>query len=180
MFPQPEIIEFKTEIPQTKLLSVLDIRWWRDDSYRNESFVGSVSVSAGPQEEETIYWSKPEPEQTKTTTPGVIIMSNGHINEMLEVYNADSFTNRLEHFIGQQIFIIPEVEHIFFSMENDYINVWTVINILDREVRRNIYDAEYGVMDFFKDLRFDFHVICRNNRNIKELHPSEANYILHR
>jgi hypothetical protein len=178
MFPKPEKIEFKTEIPQTGLFTGFGQPWESEESYLSKSVLNSVSSRSGLKPD--IYWSEPENEQTKTTTPGLVIMSNGHINEMLEVYNADSFTNRLEHFIGQQIFVIPEVQYIFFSIESDYINVWTVINVLDREVRKRIYDAEYGVMDFFKDLRFDFHVICRNNRNINEIHPSEANYILQR
>jgi hypothetical protein len=180
MFSHPEKIEFKTEIPQTKLFTGFGASWETEESYLNKSFLSSVSLRAGVGQGKVTYWSEPEQKQTKTTTPGLVIKSNGHTNKMLKIYKVDSYTNRLEHFIGEQIFVVPEVEHIFFSTENDSINIWTVINVLDREVRRKIYDAEYDILDFFKDLLFDFHVVCRNNRNINEIHPSKAKYILHR
>ena len=80
MFLQPEKIEFKTEIPQTKLFTGFGVSWETEESYLNKSFLGSVSLRAGAARGKVTYWSEPEQKQTKTTIPGVVVKSNGHTN----------------------------------------------------------------------------------------------------
>lgn len=180
MIPQTKKTEIRTEIPQTRMATGFNVLWDIEDSHIDKPLLGSLSLSAEFGDKMANYWSGLEQKHTKMTALGAVVVSNGYTNEMLEINEVDSYTNRLEHFIGEQIFLIPEVEHIFFSIVNDSINVWTIINLLDREVRKRIYHAEYNILNFFRDLSFDFHVACRNNRNINEIHPSRTKYILHR
>jgi hypothetical protein len=102
------------------------------------------------------------------------------IDENLQIDIIDSVTNRLENFLAERFFSIPEVEYVFLSIEKDSMDIWTVINKLDREIRKKIYDVEYDILDIIKGFEFDFHVICRNNRTIEELYPSNARMIFQR
>jgi hypothetical protein len=96
------------------------------------------------------------------------------VDEILQIDRAESLTDRLENFIAERFLDIPSVEFVFLSSENDSIDVWTVINKLDREVREKIYDIEYGILGILRDFQFDFHVICRNDKSIEEIRPSTA------
>lgn len=92
----------------------------------------------------------------------------------------NSAEDKLEIFIVKSISQISEVEYILFSKIEDYYEIWTVINKLDREVRERIYDIEFNILRRFKALYFDFHVICRNNRDIKDFYSSNTKIIFQR
>jgi len=87
---------------------------------------------------------------------------------------ANSEEDKLEIFIVKSISKITEVEYIFLSKRDNYYEIWTVINKLDREVRGRIYDIEYNILQHFRDNYFDFHVICRDDKNIEEIFPTNT------
>ncbi len=86
-------------------------------------------------------------------------------------YNiSNTLDDSLENYIIKNISVIPEVELVRVSkIADDYYGITTVINKLDRNVRESIYNIEYSIMNHFKDLNADFHVICRNGRDIKDM-----------
>jgi hypothetical protein len=88
----------------------------------------------------------------------------------------NSIDDNLEMFIAKRISQISEVEYILLTKKDDYYEIWTIINKLDRGVRDKIYDIEYNILEHFEDKYFDFHVICRNDKSIKEICP--PNYII--
>ncbi len=90
----------------------------------------------------------------------------------LEVLN--SVDDNLDIFIVNNLSQISEVEYIILYKKDNYYEIWTVINKLDREVRERIYDVEYDLLGHFRDIRFDFHVTCRDDRNINEIFPTNA------
>jgi hypothetical protein len=83
-------------------------------------------------------------------------------------------SDNLEDFIAKRFFKIPAVECIFFSIENGLIEIRTVINKYDKEVAKNIYTAEYDLLETFNDILFDFYIIYRNNRHINDIYPPES------
>lgn len=87
---------------------------------------------------------------------------------------ANSADDKLEIFVAKSISQVPEVEYIIFSKIDNYYEIWTVINKLDREARDRIYDVEYNILERFRDNYFDFHVICRNDKSIEEICPTNA------
>jgi len=94
-----------------------------------------------------------------------------------EVYwNSDS----IENIISERFFKIPEVEGIFFSMENDLIEVRTVINKYDKDIAKTIYIAECDIIETFGDYFFDFLIIYRDDRKIDDICPSESIIIFRR
>lgn len=86
--------------------------------------------------------------------------------------------NTTEHtvgsFIGQALSQIPEVEYVLLMKEESFLNIWTVIDKLDRTVRDQIYRIEFDIMGKFPELLFDFHVIARRGRPAQTVLPSEA------
>jgi len=95
---------------------------------------------------------------------------------------ADAYwnSNTIENIISERFFKIPDVECIFLSIENDLINVRTVINKYDKKIAKNIYTAEYDLLEIFKDYFFDFLIIYREDREIDDICPSESVIIFRR
>ncbi len=184
MSPQIQTVEVSTNIP-SKLFITADIT----KKIRSYSQTGCID---GPQTKTPVSTSEPDDKLSSWIEivhlhltalfpiPVTDVLDPYTIDETLQIQKVDTSTNRLENFVAEKLFTIPEVEYVFLSLENNLINIWTTINILNREVRKKIYDIEYDILDLFKDFRFDFHVISRNNRNINELHPSKAKTIFHR
>ena len=86
-------------------------------------------------------------------------------------------TDNLENFIAERFGAISLAEFVFLSIEKDSIDIWTIINKLDRKVREKIYEIEYEILGKFKEFQFDFHVMCRDDRNIEEVRPSGSKMI---
>ncbi|MCK9376366.1 MAG: hypothetical protein M0P73_09455 [Syntrophobacterales bacterium] len=87
---------------------------------------------------------------------------------------ANSKDDKLESFIAESISQVQEVEYILLSKIGNHYEIWIVINKLDREVRDRIYDVEYDILEQFSDTYFDFHVVCRDDRNIEDIFPTDA------
>jgi len=86
----------------------------------------------------------------------------------------NSTKDNLEIFIVNSISQVPEVEYILISKIDNYYEIWIVINKSDREVRGRIYDIEYDILERVRGNYFDFHVICRDDRNIDEICPTNT------
>ena len=80
----------------------------------------------------------------------------------------------------QQVSCIPEVEYIFLLEEDTAFGIWTIIDVLDRDVRRRIYEKEAMLIDAFPGIPFDFHVVARENRNVEVVAPSGGTLIFSR
>jgi hypothetical protein len=106
------------------------------------------------------------------------IMANEVHRPQYEITN--TLDNLIDNLIVKHISQVSEVEYILFSKIKDYYEIWTVINKLDRGVREKIYDIEFNMLRKFKGLHFDFHVICRNDRNIKDFYSSNTKMIFQR
>ncbi len=90
-------------------------------------------------------------------------------NQQPKAIISNTIDDSLENYIIKTISQLPKVEQVKVSKIGNFYEVWTVINKLDRKVRQQIYNMEYSIMEKFRDIDFDFHVITRNNRNIKDL-----------
>jgi hypothetical protein len=51
----------------------------------------------------------------------------------------------------------------------DGFHVFTIVNERDPEVRTQIYRREQAIMDAYKNLEFDFRIIARRNRDLKDV-----------
>lgn len=100
--------------------------------------------------------------------------------EIIKNEELNSVSNRLEKFLAEKLLDITDVEAVFISLEKKSINIWTVINKLDRAIRGKIYDVEYEILATLQDFQFDFHVICRDGRGIEEVRPSNTEMLFRR
>jgi hypothetical protein len=170
MIPQIHTIEANTNIPSKEFITK-GFPWYRENSY----IVTPQTKTPDSNEpgDKLSSWAEIGDFHLDAQDPIPIVLDPYTI-EMLHIESVDSSTNILENFVAQKLFAIPEVEYVFLSLENDSIDIWTVINKLESEVRNKIYDVEYDILDILKIFQFDFHVICRNDRNVTELYPSNA------
>lgn len=75
-------------------------------------------------------------------------------------------------FIGHELTLISEVEHVFVNQEDDdgkVFRVTVIVDARDSKVRASIYQREQAIMDELKDFDFDFHIIAREGRPLEEL-----------
>lgn len=102
------------------------------------------------------------------------------LSEEPQFYVTQTDLHNIENYIGQEIASIEEVEYVFCGVEEDFLDIRTVINHLDRKVRGKIYKIELRLLKQFRDLSFDFHVIVRENRDVNEIVPASAKRIFHK
>lgn len=69
---------------------------------------------------------------------------------------SDQYT--IENYIKQEISRIKEVKDISCNKKGNFLNIWVIIDHLDRKVREKIYEIELKLLKRFTDFNFDFHV----------------------
>ncbi len=136
-----------------------------------------------------LEWGTEDPLYVRYLQMLPVSIKSGQIQQNVLVLNVvifpqspawNSIEYTLENYIADEISEINEVEYIFISKNNNFFDVSIIINKLDRIVRDRIYDIEYSMIGRFRDNHFDFHIICRNDRDINELFSSKAIMIYHR
>lgn len=140
--------------------------WWSPYG-RHEDTGGDITPSDRPQLAAVFGHFRPMNQNT--------VVDNIYLMPKV-VWSSD----KLENIIAERISKVPEVEYILLSKIENYYEIWTVINKLDRGVREQIYDVEFNILRTFRGLYFDFHVICRNDRDIKEFYSSNTKIIFQR
>jgi len=79
---------------------------------------------------------------------------------------------RLADFIGLEMSLVPQVEAVFIHRNEESakdIRVLVVVNARDPRVRAEIYKREQAIMDELPLSDFDFHIISREGRPLKEI-----------
>jgi len=143
-------------------------------------------ISKTPQQ---LEWGTEDPLYVRYLQMVPVSIKAGQIQQNVMVLNVAFFPQSsawntkeytLENYIGDKISEIKEVEYIFIGKDNNIMHVSIIINKLDRTVRDRIYDIEYNMIGRFRDNYFDFHVICRNDRDINIFFSSKAIMIYRR
>lgn len=126
---------------------------------------------------EYLIWIDPNKKIPKQSEQNINI-SIFHLSPNIEVWRSDS--GILENYISSQISIVREVEFVFSTKENDQINLWIIVNNPDRKVRDSLYDIEFDILKKFTNNNFDFHIMYREGKDIKEILPSNYDIIFRR
>lgn len=63
------------------------------------------------------------------------------------------------HSVTETVGGLPHVLKIFVSAQGRTVDVWTVVDSFDRDVRDKIYSAERTLFSYFPGYQFDFNVI---------------------
>jgi hypothetical protein len=64
---------------------------------------------------------------------------------------------------------VEAVESIFIQPIGSILNIYTIIDADDDEVRDAIYDREAELLRVFENYHFDFNVIARRGRPIEQI-----------
>jgi hypothetical protein len=173
MSPQIHKTEVSSEMPSKEFINI-DLPWYRENIciFTPQPTHPLGSVPGGG----LTYWTTRSHFHINWPDPIQVVLYPS-IDKILQIDMTDTLTNALGNFIAQKFIDIPGVEYVLLSLENDSVDIWTVINKLDREIREKIYDVEFDILGIISNFHFDFHVICRNDRNIEELYPSNAKMV---
>lgn len=79
------------------------------------------------------------------------------------------FVDRVRH--------MPEIERVFWKVEDDRIRAWTIIDQPNLPVENEIYDAQLDFMDMFPELSCDFAVIFRQGKVPDQISPEGAKQV---
>jgi len=173
MNPQIHTTEVSTKMP-SKEFNNRNLHWYRENSFTHgPQKIHPLSSEPG---DKPFYWVEIGHLHVNWPDPIPVVLYPSP-DEILQIDRIDTLTNRLENFVAEKFIAIPGVEYVLLSLENDSVEIWTVINKLDREIRKKIYDVEYDILGIISNFHFDFHVICRNDRGIEDLYPSNAKMI---
>ncbi len=96
--------------------------------------------------------------------------SNAFLRKIKQSPPVVSLNLKPEDYIAFQMSFVPEVENVFVSRhEGEVLHVLTVVNNRDRELNRRIFARERAIMDYYRQCRFDFHILPRMNRNLNDV-----------
>jgi hypothetical protein len=81
------------------------------------------------------------------------------------------FTVNAEDLVRLEMSSVDEVESVFVepAPRRAGFHVFTIINERNPDVRAKIYRCEQAIMDEYKNLEFDFRIIARRNRDLKDI-----------
>jgi hypothetical protein len=75
-----------------------------------------------------------------------------------------------EDYVAFQMSLVPEVEQVFVSHPSrGELQVLIVVNDRDRILNRKIFAKEKAIVDYYRHLRFDFHIVPRMNRSLNDI-----------
>ena len=83
-----------------------------------------------------------------------------------------TFLRSFESCIGMELSLVPEVEAVFVKADNasgKCYTVLTVINQRDPAIRERVYAREKAIMDDARGIDFNFRVISRMGRTLRDL-----------
>lgn len=82
-------------------------------------------------------------------------------------------------YIGEEFYSVPEVESIYVTIEESYIDIWLVIPDRDIKLLRRIAEREIGVMERLAAIELplfflEFHVVYRHGADETQFVPDRA------
>jgi hypothetical protein len=74
-----------------------------------------------------------------------------------------------EDFIWLELSLVKGVESVSVCKDSGVWHVQTVVNERDAKMRAQIYSREKAIMEYYPGARFDFHIIARMGRDLKDI-----------
>jgi hypothetical protein len=92
-------------------------------------------------------------------------------DSQLRIQSYTKFRINPEDLIRLEMSFVPEVESVFVepAPRRGGFHVFTIVNERDPDVRARIYRREQAIMDEYKNMEFDFRIIARRNRDLKDI-----------
>jgi hypothetical protein len=85
---------------------------------------------------------------------------------------SDSISNSIEHSIVRHLIQISEVVEVYFTREDNVIDVWTIVSVRDRRVRHAVYEKELKIMQELPGLFLNFRISSLEGASV----PASAGY----
>lgn len=104
----------------------------------------------------------------------------GYCSRVWHIRSADSAVNSLVSMFVGKVSHLPQVERIFWKLEDNRVRVWTIMNEPKLAVENEIYDTQLELMDLLPDMSFDFAVIFRQGKSPGQISPEGATRVFAR
>lgn len=75
----------------------------------------------------------------------------------------------LTKFVSFEFSLVKEVETVLAAQYNNLLYLWVVVDKFDKAAREKIYAREREIIDEFREFEFDFNIISRRGRDLREL-----------
>lgn len=75
----------------------------------------------------------------------------------------------LTKFVSFEFSLVKEVETVLATRHNNLLYLWVVVDKFDKAAREKIYARERKIINEFEELEFDFNIISRRGRDLREL-----------
>jgi|SRR5579871_3902230 len=75
----------------------------------------------------------------------------------------------LPQYVANRLLALSVVEYVFVSRQDEAYQIWTVVNVASEEEYDAIYSEEARIIADLQSVYFDFHVITRSNRALRDI-----------
>ena len=90
------------------------------------------------------------------------------INELSETISIA--TSDLRDLIAFEFSQTPEIKYVYTAFrENRVFYAWVIVDDFEESVRSRIYDREEAIIDAFPEIEFDFYIVPRMGRDVRDL-----------
>ena len=109
------------------------------------------------------------------TFPLTCTTEDGTVYEILMSHRVRTKTTTQLHpipltrFVSFEFSLVKEVETVLAARYNNLLYLWVVVDKFDKAAREKIYAREREIINEFKELEFDFNIISRRGRDLREL-----------
>jgi hypothetical protein len=78
------------------------------------------------------------------------------------------YSATLESAVAADLGLVPEILHVLVERVEDNLLVWIAADNPTKEVREKIFRKQYGLIEGFPEISFDFNIVLSKSRNPRE------------
>lgn len=101
--------------------------------------------------------------------PGILCRSSDTNATSLEAQQAQYKSTLASQYIASRLLRKPCVEYVFVEKSNGIFHVWTIVDTAQESQYDEIYSEEAAIIRDLRPSEFDFRVITRRSRPLREV-----------
>jgi hypothetical protein len=75
----------------------------------------------------------------------------------------------LESAVAMDLALVPDIRHVLVERADDNLLVWIAVDNPTKEVRETVFKKQYGLIEGFPEISFDFNLVVAKGRGPLEL-----------
>jgi hypothetical protein len=70
----------------------------------------------------------------------------------------------LESAVAMDLALVPDIRHVLVERADDNLLVWIAVDNPTKEIREKIFNKQYGLIEGFPEISFDFNLVFAKDR----------------